>query len=71
MSLAQEAARVALAGDLSSPVQFTLFGVDMILGFSPQFSSAGKVIGVFAVGQLPIVSKELSDYTQAKARWMN
>lgn len=33
--------------------------------------SSRQVIGVFAVGQLPIVSKELSDYTQAKARWMN
>jgi len=52
-SRAEAAAKIALAGELGSTVQISLMpGMDMVVGFSPQFSFAGKVIGALAVGQL-------------------
>ncbi|CAE7803234.1 todS [Symbiodinium sp. CCMP2592] len=52
-SRAEAAAKTALAGELGSTVQISLMpGMDMVVGFSPQFSFAGKVIGALAVGQL-------------------
>lgn len=52
-SRAEAAAKTALAGELGSTLQISLMpGMDMVVGFSPQFSFTGKVIGALAVGQL-------------------
>ncbi|CAJ1367666.1 unnamed protein product, partial [Effrenium voratum] len=70
--LTEDAAAAALAGELAPTVQISLSaGVDMVVGFSPQFSFAGKVVGALAIGQLVTnSSRQMEPSTSRKTKVM-